>query len=588
MLPINDYYDDVKFNVLKENNLLSFPLNHQKNDDKLVYFANDIYLDDYAIYHFFFSALANGKKTNYGNKVISNYDLNINNMFKMSVNFQVPDWAKGKVMYHIFVDRFNRNNSDKLEVMPRRTIHQKWDELPIIGPIQDGLWNIDYFGGNLKGIIDKLDYLKDLGVDILYLSPVCYSQSTTRYDTSDYEQVDPYAGSNEDLKRLCDLCHQKKMHVVLDAVFNHTGNDSKYFNEFHSFNTIGAFESDNSPYSDFYRKNNNNFDYWWGHKNMPECDGNSYHWQQYIYGEGGVIDKWFKLGIDGLRLDVADELTDYFIEGIRKTVKRNKPDGFIIGEVWELYTEKKDYYGNKRTYINSAHGMDTVMNYPLMHALMRYFKYGDCGILDRTINHIMYEYPDDTAFSLMNSTSTHDISRILNILGSNYYRNDEKEWCWKLIDEDQFHVASLKFDNYEKAKKLFKSYLSALTFMPGNLCIFYGDEVGLTGYGNLLNRRTYPWGKEDLELLEVVKKLIKFRKENKFIQEAGINIINNNPNYLMYERVKGDDKLLVAANRMDNSVNYNIPEEYKHSSKILTLNANNNHLGSYGTCVIKK
>ena len=200
-------------------------------------------------------------------------------MHKLSVNFDVPSWAKGKVMYHIFVDRFNRGNQEKMKDMPRRTTYNTWDDEMILGPNKEGIWNADFYGGDLRGIEEKLDYIQSLGVDIIYLSPIVHSQSNHRYDASDYENVDPYAGTNDDLKHLCDEVHKRGMKIILDAVFNHTGNDSKYFNEYNTFDTIGAFQSNDSPYASFYKKHYDNgklyYDYWWGMTNLPVCDGYS-------------------------------------------------------------------------------------------------------------------------------------------------------------------------------------------------------------------------------------------------------------------------------------------------------------------------
>ena len=279
------------------------------------------------------------------------------------------------------------------------------------------------------------------------------------------------------------------MKVVLDAVFNHTGSDSKYFNKFGNFDEVGAYQSNDSKYSSFFRKHYHNgkeyFDYWWGFDNLPECNGNSFEWREYILGEGGVIDLWFSLGIDGLRLDVADELTDDFIEGIRTAVKRNKEDGFILGEVW------KNPMRMGRGYIESGRGMDSVMNYPLVDALLRYFKYGDVHKLSYIINDMLNEYPEETIYALMNFTSTHDISRALNMLGCESEFSPYKEWYWDPVDNSHEHCKDYKMSKEDliRAKEIYKAYISALAFLPGNLSIFYGDEAGIEGLGNLANRK---------------------------------------------------------------------------------------------------
>ena len=254
-LPLNigwiDYLDLV---VEKGDETLTFPLKHQKNEQNKAVFKTSIYLDTRAIYHYYFKYKVNNQIKYIKKENLQGYHIIKDEMHKMSVNFNAPNWAKGKMMYHIFVDRFNRGNNESLKEMPRRTVYNNWEDEMIVGPNKDGIWNADFYGGDLKGIEQKLDYIKSLGVDIIYLSPIVHSQSNHRYDAADYENVDPYAGCNEDLKNLCDKAHQKGMKVVLDAVFNHTGNDSKYFNEYETFDTVGAYQSIYSTYAPFYRK----------------------------------------------------------------------------------------------------------------------------------------------------------------------------------------------------------------------------------------------------------------------------------------------------------------------------------------------
>ena len=519
-------------------------------------------------------------------KIVEN--ISFSDMDKLSVNFEVPDWVKGKVMYHIFVDRFNKGKNDLFVPMKNRNIYNSFNDEMMIGPDSKGIWNNDFYGGNIEGIIEKLPYIKSLGVSIIYLSPIMLSQSNHRYDTSDYSMVDPYVGSNDDLKRLCDKAHSMGINVILDAVFNHTGNDSKYFNEYGNYNELGAFQSCDSKYYPFYRKhhfnNNTYFDYWWGMKNLPVCDSSSLEWQEYICGNGGIIDLWFSMGIDGLRLDVADELTDEFIEGIRKAVKRNKEDGFIIGEVW------KNPMRMNRSYISSGKGMDTVMDYLLVDALIRYLKYSDVDKIKDILNQIQNEYPDDTIKSLMNFTSTHDISRAVNIFGTNRFKLDG-EWSWNLLDEDYNKSSSFTMSNeeYKKAIELLKTYLFTLTFMPGNISIFYGDEIGIIGEGNLSNRKPYPWDNQDKELLEYFKTIGEIRKKEPFLENAELNILDINGIYLMFERIGEDFKTLTTINRTDKESLITIPSEYENHSKIYTLKkSTKNVLKPYGGITLKK
>ena len=583
------WFDDVHFIVESNNNRSFYKLPHKENKDGYVYFEGNVTLDTKALVKYYFSYLVHGQLKYHKKKnIVQDNNVITEEMWKLSPNFDTPEWAKGGVMYHIFVDRFKRGSKERMEVMPRRDIHDDWNEPIVIGPNKDGIWNADFYGGDLLGIKESLNYIKSLGVNILYLSPVVFSQSNHRYDTADYEMVDPYAGTNEHLKELCDEAHKRGMKVVLDAVFNHTGNDSKYFNQYGSFDTIGAYNNPDSPYSSFYRKHFANgkvyYDYWWGMTNLPVCDGNSKAWKDYILAPGGVIDKWFDLGIDGLRLDVADELTDEFIEEIRKSVHRNKKDGFILGEVW------KNPMRMGRGYIESGKGMDSVMDYSMIDALIRYYKYGDVYKLDYIIRDILNEYPDPTIHTLMNFTSTHDISRAINIFSTDDF-NKFSEWAWNLTNDSHDFCQKFKLseEDYKRGKEIYKSYVFALTFLPGILSIFYGDEVGLDGIGNLMNRAPFPWNNIDKDLLEYFKYVGRIRKREKFLKTADLNVIDINRDYFMFERENNDESSLVVVNRTPEEKIFNVPSRYEKTDKIYTLKKSKpGILTPYGGIAIKR
>jgi len=514
-------------------------------------------------------------------------------MGKISVNYEVPKWAEGKMMYHIFVDRFFRGSKEDMVEMPRRHIHQSWNEEIMLNPDEEGIWNNDFYGGDLQGIIAKLDYLKSLGIDIIYLSPIVYSQSTHRYDASDYELVDPYAGCLGDLEKLCQEAHQKGMKIVLDAVFNHTGSDSKYFNKFHNpdwekEDGLGAYYDDKAKYANFYVKSYNenkhtwDFSYWWGMDTLPKCNGYSEAWQQYILGEGGIIDKWFSYGIDGLRLDVVDELTDEFIEKIRVAVKRNKEDGFIIGEVWE-----NAMYKDNRSYLKAGRGLDSVMNYELMAPLIKYFRYGDVSELAWKIREIQNSYPEGAINAGMNFTSTHDITRGINLWDKEIFGG---RWPWDLKDNTQFNCKQYQMSPEQRviAKEIYKAYVFTLTFMPGILSAFYGDEVGIEGIGNLENRKSFPWGKGDKELLEFFRYMGMIRKKEKFMEDAPLKIRDININYLAFERIHENDSLFVLVNRTNQEVPVIIPCDYQEVNPVYTLKKNRvGSLSPYGGVALR-
>lgn len=576
------WIDNVKI-VVDEN---TFNLDYLKQEDGYAIFTKNIYLKTNALYKYYFNFYINGEEKSFiKDKMYNNKITDYNLKEKISSNYEIPNWAKGKIMYHIFVDCFNRNKSIMIKDMPRRHIYANWSDEVLIGPDEEGIWNNYFYGGNLLGIIDKLDYIKSLGTSIIYLSPIVYSQSNHRYDTANYELVDPYVGSNEDLQKLCDEAHKRGMKIILDAVFNHTGNDSIYFNEFNTFPIKGAYQSKDSIYSSFYKyTDDGDFTYWWGMKNLPVCDKDSQKWQEYITGPDGIIDKWFKLGIDGLRLDVADELSDEFIELIRKSVKRNKEDGFILGEVW------KNPMRMNRGYIKSGKGMDSVMNYNFISSLIKYFRYGNYQELYDKIMEIKNEYPDEVINSLMNFTSTHDITRAIN-LWDEFIFNKYGEWSWNLIDERHEFSKNYKMDlsKYEQYKKIYMSYIFFLTFYPGNLSIFYGDEVGIDGIGNLNNRKTFPWNNIDLELLEFFKYMGYIRNNEQFLAVASFNLDYICDKYVTFERIKEDEKVFVAINRTDEDILFSYPKCYHDSSKIYTLKRSiPGKLGPYGGIALKK
>ncbi len=575
----------------------AFQLKHVKNENGMVFFEGIVELPTRYFYDYYFSFEANHqfiyfKRRDMVEGKTDNNSISPEEKWRLSSNFHIPDWAKGKIMYHIFVDRFNRGSKEPLSPMPNRTIHKSWNEEPIVGPDENGIWNADFYGGDLKGIMDKLDYLKSLGVSILYLSPIVKSQSNHRYDAADYEEVDPYAGSKEDLKELCAKAHAKGMKIILDAVFNHTGNDSKYFNEFGNYPEKGAFQGEDSKYNQYYRKcwkdNQTYFWYWYGQHNLPVCDGNNPEWQKFIYGEGGVIDQWFQMGIDGLRLDVADELSENFLANIRKAVKRNKEDGFILGEVWQ------NPFRTGRDYISNCKCMDSVMDYVLMDALLKYFKYGDTASIYAVLQQQKYEYPIETVQSLMNFTSTHDISRAINLMAGDDFKK-ENGWAWDRYEENRDYEKKFRLtkEQYEYGKKLLKSYVYTLAFLPGNLSIFYGDEVGLQGLGNLANRRPFPWGKGDKELLEFFRSIGRIRDKEKFLEQAYLDIIDINDRYMVFERSKDNEKALVAVNRTSEKII--LPEHHLYTNPTgwyilgdIKTKGVPHELDSHGALVLKK
>ena len=587
------WIENVNFLLESDSETKVYKLDHVKNEDCVAYFSKEIEIPTKALYHYYFSieSIDNFyyfKKRNF----TDNQTIKPEEKWQMSVNFEVPEWAQGAVMYQIFPDRFFKGRKEPLKPMPRRNIHKSWDEDVQAAGDKDGIWCNDFYGGDLKGIEEKLPYIKSLGVSIIYINPIVLSQSNHRYDAGDYEKIDPYLGNERDLINLCNAAHELGIKIVLDAVFNHTGNDSKYFNEFGTYNTTGAYQSKESPYFPFFRTHEVNgiiyFDYWWEYKDKVVCNGYSPEWINYICGIDGVIDKWFRCGIDGLRLDVADELTDEYIEAIRTAVKRNKKDGFILGEVW------KNPWRELREYIKSGKGMDAVMNYHLIDALFRYYhykEYKDINNLKDVLYQLSTEYPIQSLNSSMLFTSTHDMTRGINLHGCNEF-NPHEEWGWNLIREnDRLYQKEFKLtkEQYESAKKTYKNYVFNLAFLPGNLSIFYGDEIGMQGLGNIACRRPMSWNDIDYDLLNFFKEIGNIRNAEQHLRKAEFSPIDVTDKYIMYERLSDTEDDLVIVSSTDRPIATPIPERYlKTREKYGLYNSNKNTIEPNGALVLKK
>ncbi len=426
-------------------------------------------------------------------------------MFQQTVyqqEFTTPDWAKGKIMYQIFPDRFKRSEKVKLpKTKNERILHEIWDEVPVFLPEQNPYLANDYFGGNLRGITERLDYLKELGVGIIYLNPVFESGENHRYSTADYKKIDPYLGTQKDFTDFTKACKKRGIRVILDGVFSHTGADSVYFNKYGHYDSLGAYQSENSDYFPWYsfQKFPDIYESWWGFTNLPNVREDNECYLDFITNpEHGVLKFWHDNGVDGWRLDVADELPDVFIDRLRKTVKEVNPDGFIIGEVWEDASNKESY-GVKRRYLLGEQ-LDSVMNYPFRTAIIDYVKHHDGERFVNAVMSILENYPADVLSVLMNSLGTHDTRRILTEFGVTEEVSPEEQGRYRMSDAA-----------YEEAKKLLKLATVLQFTLPGIPCIYYGDEVGMQGFADPYCRGTYPYGQENRDILDFYKSIAKFR-----------------------------------------------------------------------------
>ena len=464
--------------------------------------------------------------------------------------YKTPDFAKGNIIYHIFVDRFNR--ADGVKTKRKYRLHESFSESPEVVSADGKYYADDFFGGNFNGIREKLDYLEELGVGIIYLSPIFKAYSNHRYDTGDYLKVDELLGTEDDFKRLLDAAHEKGMKVILDGVFNHSGADSLYFNKFGTYDSLGAYQSKSSPYYDWYyfKKFPDEYACWWGCDNVPDLNKSNKDYRALVFGKNGVVEKWQKLGADGWRLDVVDELPIDFVNLLIKKIKSVNKDALVIGEVWEDASTKVSY-GELRPYLLGDQ-LDGTMNYPFMNAIIAYVRDGDEKFFKDTVQSILENYPKETVYCLMNSLGTHDTVRIINAL------SDGRAHGWSKTHKLGYKLPD---SEYEKAKK--KLYLaSVLQFtLPGIPSIFYGDEAGLQGFDDPINRRPYPWGSEDKEILAHYKKLGRIRRENRAVFSGGFNMRDEN-GLVAYERAGGDDEILIAVNAGADDKTLIINKEY--------------------------
>ncbi len=433
-----------------------------------------------------------------------------------SADYKTPDWFKKSVCYQIFPDRFARSGDflgDK-SYAKKRT----WGDVPFYKREQFG--NVydcsDFFGGNLLGICEKLPYLADLGIGAIYLNPIFSAYSNHRYDTGDYEKIDPMLGTNADFERLCLEAEKLGIRIILDGVFNHTGSDSKYFNKNDTYSCVGAYQSKSSPYYDWYRF----FDYpdryesWWGMDTLPQVEENNEDFRKYILsGDDAIVKKWLRMGASGWRLDVADELPDSFIRELRENVKKTNRDAVIIGEVWED-ASNKIAYGKEREYL-LGYELDSVMNYPLRNALIDFaLERIDAKEFDLRLTSLRENYPKETFYSLLNFLSSHDVERILTVMGDFFPDN-----------KDEMAVFTLSGDDLKIAKARLVALYRILFTLPGVPCLFYGDELGVQGFGDPFCRSCFPKDGGDKDIFDEVKSLIKMRNSNKVLTEGSLETV---------------------------------------------------------------
>ena len=450
-----------------------------------------------------------------------------------------PFWFGAGVTYQIFPDRFCRlETPDPTGMIGDRWVHEDWDDDPVFDP-PDGRWCRDFFGGSLKGITSKLDYLSKLGVSTIYLNPIFESASNHRYDTADYRKIDPMLGTEEDFRELCREANRRGMRIILDGVFSHTGSRSRYFNADGWYPEPGAVQSKDSPYYEWYKFQHwpDQYTAWWGINTLPDTLEENQSYQNFIiWDEDSVVRHWLRAGASGWRLDVADELPDSFIEHIRTVMHETASYAILIGEVWEDASNKIAYSQRRRYFLGGElHG---VMNYPFRGAVLDYLRGGDADNFRETLETLRENYPPAAFNSAMNFLGTHDTPRILTLLGA------ERQ------PESKAERAKFRLSKKERERGLRLVRLAALILyaFPGSPTVYYGDECGMEGWEDPFNRRGYPKGREENELQKHFSILGRLRRERISLQRGDLNWIYTSGPILAFSRWKNIEYTALVMN----------------------------------------
>lgn len=433
----------------------------------------------------------------------------------------LPEWYKEGIIYQIFVDRFCNGNDDGSINNPKKNsfIYGRWDDTPVyIKDYQGRTIRWDFYGGNIRGIIKKLDYIKSLGVNIINLSPIFKSSSCHKYDAGDYDIIDEMFGTEEDFKELCEKAKSKDIKIILDGVFSYTSSDSRYFNKAGNYDEIGAYQSPNSKYHNWYKFNRYPYGYecWWGIEGRPNINvmHNSYI-NFLVNRDDSIIKKWIDLGASGWRLNVTDELPDEFIEIIRDRLDTLDKETVLIGDVWDDASNKISY-SKKRRYLYGKE-IQSVTNYPLRESLINFTRgYIKSDKLKKKVMSLYENYPREVFLGNINLIGTSDTERILTVLDGNMR-------CLKIIVALQFTI-------------------------PGVPLIYYGDETGVTGGKDPDNRKSYPWENEDVDLIGFYKRIAQIRNGQDALKKGDFNIFDTEEDIFAFERVYENERIVVVVN----------------------------------------
>ena len=499
--------------------------------------------------------------TNTHNNVDFDLSLSSQGRFTMLIyrkGLRTPEWFHGRTMYQIFVDRFNKGS---IPTEPRADVimNNDWHSgVPQYAEIQgEDVANNMFFGGTLWGVAEKLEYLKRMGVGVIYLNPIFRAYSNHKYDTGDYLEVDSMFGGNEALDALIEKANKLDIKIILDGVFNHTGENSRYFDKYGEYGGVGAYSDPESPYREWFRFGESRDEYqsWWGIKILPRLNHENESCRRFFTSKDGVGAEYIKKGVAGWRLDVADELSDEFLDEFNESVKDASGDeALIIGEVWENAATKVAYT-KRRRYLRGGQ-LDSVMNYPLRKGILAFVLKKDAASLADILKSIYSSYPKPVCDSLMNILGTHDTERVLTVLGKQNAEEDRSvgsALAQKRLSDDQ----------REKAIRLLKLAATLQFTVYGVPSVYYGDEAGMEGYRDPFCRLPYPWGREDSQLVGYYEKLGRLRDENRDVLAEGEFYVDHaKGGVIAYTRQSESGEIRVIANAGGRAVSYALEGEW--------------------------
>ncbi len=544
--------------------------------------------DDIGVYGFYFVVDIGGKKYLYEDNadpiywtreigsngigaVVAATDTTRIRRFRQTVyrgDYAVPAWARDVVYYYIFPERFRNGNPKNDPVAGPHTfrdqsveVHHNWLEkpwMPHSGDGSDDLYGNDFFGGDLAGVIEKLDYIRALGANTIYMTPIFRAASNHKYDTGDYHTIDPHFGSNADFERLTREAKRRGIRIVLDTSLNHTGTDSIYFNRYGNYPELGAFNEGHiqpqSPYFSWYSFDaaqtdpDRQYHGWTGVQDLPELDKTSPAFRSFAYGApDSVMKRWLDRGASGWRMDVVPWIADDFWREWRAAIKGHRADALTVAET--QFESSKFFLGDE---------FDSTMNYIFRDSVQSFAAGDDARTTYRAIELMRELYPPQTFYALMNLLSSHDSPRALYVFG---YRDDSADAATIALAKRRLHLAAF----------------FQMVF-PGSPAILYGDEVGVTGGEDPFDRGTYPWadlgGKPDAALLQDYKRLTTMRRNHPVLRHGSIDApIYLDAHVIVLLRHDGAQWAITAMNNSNSEqrVQLTLPDELRNAKFVDAL-----------------